>query len=245
MTTPGGSAPDGAWVVGGRYGSDITKDSAKAIISGGMLAPYKGAQRELKAVDNAFKDDLKNFEDSQLALKDRLDLLESVNGYCSLFLSKNWNLRGNGEWRLLPFDTQLGPRKGTSLEASGIKLAGKGLWRCDAHITWYPAPSGWGQSNTAAAARVVVVYADTLTIYTERRFDMVITPYGSETASFSHTFVIPDDDKFIVRLEAGHSRDWHMLYGGTVRSALSVNKWDTGTNNNHNLPTVPDGGNLG
>ncbi|MEV0759510.1 hypothetical protein [Nocardia sp. NPDC050435] len=245
MTYPGGSPTDGAWVIGSKYGSDITKESAMTTITGGTLGPAKSAQNTLKAVDKAFNDRLDQFRDAQLDLTDRLDLLESVSGYCSLFLSKNWNLRGNGEFRLLPFDTQLGPRKGTSLAASGIKLGGKGLWRCDAHLTWYPAPSGWGQVNTPAAARVTVVYADTLSIYTERRYDMVITPYGAETASFSHTFVIPDDEKFIVRLEAGHTRDWHMLYGGTVRSALSVNKWDTGTVNNVNLPTAPDGGNLG
>ncbi|RBO87952.1 hypothetical protein [Nocardia puris] len=245
MTTPGAEPPAGAWVVGSTYGSDITTDSWKSALSAPILGEYRRAQRELNAADDAFAERLDQFEDAQIDLADRIDLLDGVAGYCSTFLSRNWNLRGGGDWRLLPFDTQLGPRKETDLAASGIRLATKGLWRCDAHITWYPAPSGWGQSNTAAAARLTVVYAENFSIFTERRFDMVITPYGSETASFSHTFVIPDDDTFIVRVEAGHTRDWHKIYGGTVRSALTVNKWNNGTEHAHNLPTVPDGGKLG
>ncbi|WP_280485348.1 hypothetical protein [Nocardia cyriacigeorgica] len=244
MTMPGQTKPDGAFVLGSRFGQDESEASFISRIRGDVLPGWEEGQDGIKAVDNDITDRLNNFQDAQLELTERVDLLESVTGYCSTFLSKNWELKG-GAFRLLPFDSQLGPRKGTELAQSGIKLSTKGLWRVDAHVTWYPAPSGWGQSNTPGATKIVVIYADTGNVYTEKEFDGVITPYGAETCSFSHTFVIPDDNNFVVQCHAGHPKDWHWIAGGTVKSALSVNKWDNGTVNNVHLPDAPDGGQLG
>lgn len=43
MTTPGITAPDGSFVLGGRFGQDITEDSAKATMSGGVATAYTNA----------------------------------------------------------------------------------------------------------------------------------------------------------------------------------------------------------
>ena len=48
MTTPGGSAPDGAYVVGGRYGQDVTEASAKAIMTGKTKTAFSNAQDQHK-----------------------------------------------------------------------------------------------------------------------------------------------------------------------------------------------------
>ncbi|WP_306358899.1 MULTISPECIES: hypothetical protein [unclassified Nocardia] len=44
MTTPGQGAPDGAFVVGGRYGQNLTEESAKAIMKGGVVSSFESAQ---------------------------------------------------------------------------------------------------------------------------------------------------------------------------------------------------------
>lgn len=47
MTTPGGGAPDGAYVIGGgewRYGQNLTEASAKTIMKGGTLSSFENAQ---------------------------------------------------------------------------------------------------------------------------------------------------------------------------------------------------------
>lgn len=243
MTMPGQRPPTGALVGGTQLGRDINEAYIRAQLRGTVLPGWKDAQTGIRTIHDEFGNRLDRFRDSQLDMIDRLDLLEGVIGYCSLWMSKNWELAG-GAFRRLPFDSQLGPRKGTELAQDGIKLSAKGLWRIDAHLTWYPAPSGWGQSNTPAASKIVVVYADTGSVYSEKEFDGVITPYGSETSAFSHTLVIPDDGAFVVQLHAGHPKDFHSVYGGTVKSALSVNKWDSNTANNVLAPTVPDGGTL-
>lgn len=44
MTTPGGEAPDGAYVIGSGYGSDVTEDSVRSITRGNVLNPWSRAQ---------------------------------------------------------------------------------------------------------------------------------------------------------------------------------------------------------
>ncbi|MFC5789657.1 hypothetical protein ACFPPE_07290 [Agromyces tardus] len=47
MTTPGGGAPDGAYVIGGgeyRYGQNLTEESAKTVMKGGTIASFENAQ---------------------------------------------------------------------------------------------------------------------------------------------------------------------------------------------------------
>lgn len=49
MTTPGGSAPDGAYVIGSMYGTDVTESSVRAITRGTNLGSWTGAQENMKA----------------------------------------------------------------------------------------------------------------------------------------------------------------------------------------------------
>lgn len=48
MTTPGIEAPDGSFVFGGRYGQDITEETAKQITRGGVVDSYTNAQNQHK-----------------------------------------------------------------------------------------------------------------------------------------------------------------------------------------------------
>ncbi len=44
MTTPGGEAPDGAYVIGSGYGRDVTEDSVRSMTRGSILNPWSKAQ---------------------------------------------------------------------------------------------------------------------------------------------------------------------------------------------------------
>ncbi|MDG3012135.1 hypothetical protein G4X40_18495 [Rhodococcus sp. D2-41] len=242
MTTPGGSAPDGAWVVGSRYGQDITEASAKAIIRGASLGSWGEAQEEWHGEFDSWGTAIDGLKDGQLELSDRTDLLEGARGYCCLFMSKNWNVNG-GKWITLPFDTQIGPRDDATPESNGITMGTKGLWRCDAHVTFYPPPPGWFGSTQFVVAQLSIVVMTGSTEFSRKTFDVVITSAGAETAAFSHTFVLPGPN-YAVHLELKHQQSGAWIFGGTTRSALSVNKWSTGIDNALVLPTVPDGGML-
>lgn len=254
MTTPGGTGPDGAWVIGTIGGAQTLDEAAVyAATTGGVRGSYQNAQTKLKELTDPIDQALEEFEDSQLEMGDRIDLLEGVQGYCSLFLDRNWQITGNKRITL-PFNTQLGPNKGaSSFGGHSIKFAGKGLWRADGHVSFMTPPSNWWGGSPVNLQAWIKVYSTVGTgaggaaggAYTEKQYDSTVTMIGPETIAFSHTFVIPNDDAFAVCVQVSQPKSQTIgLYGGTLRSALSVNKWDNGTTNAVVSPTVPDGGTL-
>lgn len=139
MTTPGASAPDGAWQLGSTYGQGMTEDSVMQATTGqaraSLLDAVAGYALHL-GEQEATRADL---IDGQNSLKSRLDLLADVSGYGSAVMGWNWQIPYS-QWIALPFDTQLGPAKSvaisTPVENSGfLTLKKGGLWRVDAHCT--------------------------------------------------------------------------------------------------------------
>ncbi|WP_028478703.1 hypothetical protein [Nocardia sp. CNY236] len=57
MTTPGQNAPDGAFVVGSRFGQDITEESAKVMMKGGVVSSFENAQGVAHSTYNNVIDD--------------------------------------------------------------------------------------------------------------------------------------------------------------------------------------------
>ncbi|KAA0016755.1 hypothetical protein [Antrihabitans cavernicola] len=245
MTTPGViTGPNGAFTWGGRFGQDVTQAAVINAATGGVKTKYSEAQDNLHLVTGSLQELGEQIRDGQVEMNDRLDLLEAVEGYCSLYMSYNWNVAG-GHFVKLPFDAVLGPNKGAVLYNNGIRLQGKGLWRSDAHVTFKQPPSDWFTNGTVAAQLYLSVCAvGNDSVFSEHEFDIVITPQGAETASFSHTFVVPTDDAFYVRVGVAHPKASAWIYGGTARSSLSVNKWDNGTVHAEVVPVAPDGGAL-
>ncbi|WP_155291653.1 glycine-rich domain-containing protein [Rhodococcoides fascians] len=90
MTTPGGSSPDGAFVLGGRFGQDITEASARATMRGDKLKGFERAQTGFAGIFNAINSWLTNLNavvDEQVTqageitdgltdLENRVELLE-------------------------------------------------------------------------------------------------------------------------------------------------------------------------
>ncbi|GAB4588747.1 hypothetical protein [Nocardia sp. IFM 10818] len=245
MTAPNGVVPDGAYVITSKYGSDIQKDDVMGIITGDKRTKYNATGGEWGGKWDELASLAGKVRDGQLDMNNRLDLLESISGYQSLFMGKNWEIRGgHSRWVQLPFDTQLGPNKNAEKFQDGIKFVTRGLWRADCHVTFAAAPSGWGSTAVPATVAVTVNRISDGSVFTEHDYDIVITQLGAETAAFSHTFVIPEDDKFFVKVSVYHPKEWAWVIGGTLRSALSVNRWDVGTTNAIVAPDVPNGGRL-
>lgn len=240
MSYPIGNAPDGAFVVGGRYGQDLTPAGVNAAIRGKNLGGFINAQGTWDEKFSELALEASTLRDGQLELKDRVDLLDGVRGYGSLFMSRNWNVAQNA-YVVLPFDRQLGPMKGvTHRDGTHFFLNDQGLYRADLHVSFAPA------NQFTAQVYLTVHRSSNSQIYSQTRYDIVVASQGAETAAFSKTFVIPTDDTYAIYAAVVHQRNGrNMVYGGTLRSAFSVNKWDNRIDNAAVADTVPDGGTLG
>ena len=76
--------------------------------------------------------------DGQLNYNNALSLLNDVSGYASAWMSHNWLVPLNS-WVVLPFNRQIGPVKGATVDDQkydgSICIKKRGLWRVDLHTT--------------------------------------------------------------------------------------------------------------
>ena len=179
------------------------------------------------------------FEDGQTALKNRLDLLDGVRGYCQAYMSRNVN----GEWgtnntRMLPFDAPLGPSKGAHVDASrgGIVMDEAGLWTISLMCTarWTSYTSSW--LDTDSVRVTLRVHRPDGSVYSQK-----VLQYLAGKSAVSPTVSVPvlvDEPGFYVTVE-GYSSRWRWWDGGTRYSALAVVKHDSRLVN-PGQETVPD-----
>lgn len=267
MTYPGGPIPGGTITGGDLAPLDGLSESAWRSSMDAKLNGYRDASHEFLNAQDAITAEIADARNQMLDMGDRVDLLESAPAYGQMFLSSSWNISGGGARKWLPFDTWLGPRKdvgapsefgfsgpdGIAINRTGASsgnLVGAGLWRADLQLNFDKPPSGWFGSLTVAtieAYLMVLGGSSGSEFYSERRFDLLVTSYGAQSAAFSTTFVIPDGDGLRHRVSAAvwHNRSSSIrLRGGTVDSCLSVNKWSLGTENAAQIDNPPDGGTL-
>ena len=207
-------------------------------VKDGFLA---GIADALRGVVRAplFQDVADAFEDGQAALRDRLDLLDGVRGYCQAYMSRNVN----GEWgtnntRQLPFDAPLGPSKGAHVDAAkgGIVMDEAGLWTislmCTARQTSYT--SSW--LDTDSVRVTLRVHRPDGAVYSQK-----LLQYLAGKSAVTPTVSVPvtvDQPGFYITVEAYSSR-WRWWDGGTRYSALAVVKHDNRVIN-PGSDTVPD-----
>ena len=186
-----------------------------------------------------FEDAAQAYEDGQMALAGRLDLLDGVRGYAQAYMSRNVN----GEWgvnnvRKLPFDAPLGPSRGAHVDAEkgGIVLDEAGLWTisllCTARQTAYT--SSW--LDTDSVRVTLRVHRPDGSVYTQK-----LLQYLAGKSAVTPTVSVPvtiDQPGYYVTVEAYSSR-WRWWDGGTRYSALAVVKHDDRTIN-PGSDTVPD-----
>lgn len=213
MTAPNGAVPDGAYVIGADYGSNIEQDAVKPILDG------KGREMLMKAAGGALDFFRRigatraDHYDGQNQLKNRMDLIRDASGYGSAFMGMNWEVPAS-KWVVVPYDTQLGPIKGLSVANDGLVLKKGGLWRIDAH----PTVSGYTQNQTILPIisppyfYVLITYNPILptyllevvnadgSLYTSRMYHAVANMAHEvsglnavnhpQSSAFSHTFVL-------------------------------------------------------
>lgn len=257
MTTPGQPAPEGAITDGDLSPlAGLDEASWRAGLDADKLGGYRDASHTFLETQDDVLGRIADAESAMADMSERIDLLESTPAYGQKFLASSWQIASGGR-KVLPFNSWLGPTKDlSSWSGSGIRISdgvgngvdGRGLWRADLHLNFDAPPSGWFGSNTVVKIQVwltVLAGPSGGTVFTDRRFDLLVTSFGAESAAFSTTFVIPETDAYTVVASVQHDRSSSIrLRGGTVDSCLSVNKWSIGTANAANISNPPDGGTL-
>lgn len=254
MTAPEGFTPEGAYTPASLPSmQSLTEEKIRArlrkpvddamgkMASGLRDGLVQGFADAFRGVVRAplFQDVADAFEDGQAALRDRLDLLDGVRGYCQAYMSRNVN----GEWgtnntRQLPFDAPLGPSKGAHVDAAkgGIVMDEAGLWTislmCTARQTSYS--SSW--LDTDSVRVTLRVHRPDGSVYSQK-----LLQYLAGKAAVTPTVSVPvtvDQPGFYITVE-GYSSRWRWWDGGTRYSALAVVKHDDRVIN-PGADTVPD-----
>ena len=207
-------------------------------VKDGFLA---GIADALRGVVRAplFQDVADAFDDGQAALRDRLDLLEGVRGYCQAYMSRNVN----GEWginntRMLPFDAPLGPSRGAHVDAAkgGIVLDEPGLWTVSMLATGRATSYTASWLDTDSVRATVRVHRPGGSVYSQKTLQNLA---GKSAVALTVSVpVVVDEPGFYVTVEAYSSR-WRWWDGGTRYSALAVVKHDNRVIN-PGADTVPD-----
>ena len=254
MTAPDGFIPEGAYTPGSLPSmQSLTEEKIRArlrqpvddamgqMVEGlrdGLLAGVADALRGIVRAP-LFQGVADAFEDGQLALVNRLDLLDGVRGYAQAYMSRNVN----GEWgtdntRQLPFDAPLGPSKGAHVDAAkgGIVMDEAGLWTislmCTARQTSYTA--SWLDTDSVRAT--VRVHRPDGSVFSQKTLQNLA---GKSAVALTVSVpVTVDQPGYYVTVEAWSSR-WRWWDGGTSYSALAVVKHDNRTIN-PGADTVPD-----
>lgn len=246
MTTPGQPGPDGAWQYGSGFGQDLDEAEVRARLTGQSQTGIDDSILGWGKASDELSELAQDVVDGQLSLNEALALLAGVEGYGTLWTSKNWPVTG-GRRIALPFDSWYGPHTpNVTMYGRGLRLHGFGLWTVFAHVTFAPPQSSWlGPGVIYAKVWITVRRNGASTPWTELQFDLTISSIGPETASFAKSVVIPDDGAlYTIEIEVQHPNTGARVYGGTQRTRLSVHRWSTGTDNAANVPTVGDGGTL-
>lgn len=252
MTSPDRYAPDGSYNADTiRQLQNAAMEAYKEQTKAQVFGPFVESRNHL------FKDFIENIAnalggnaapafqpiaDGQLALRERLDLLDGVRGYCAAYQTRNINAAwsyGDNRRRDLPFAAPYGPSKGAHVDAAkgGIVFDEAGLWTVHVMIharsTGYAA-GGFGEPD--AVAMYIRIHRPDGSIDTET----VVDAYSrDEVTSVPATlpFVIPEPG-YYVTIGCWTSR-WRWWDGGTRYTRLAAVMNDNRTVN-PGEETVPD-----
>lgn len=251
MSNPLQPIPEGAYTaatVGSLQGQTV--ETWKEKIRREVLGPFEATRGNvfenwIESIGRALAGDVTpGFEpirDGQLALANRVDLLDGVRGYCSAYQSLNinsaWSL-GDNRRRDLPFDAPYGPAKGAHVDAAkgGIVFDETGLWTVHCLIHTRSTAATPGPGETDASAMYVRIHQPDGTIASETVVD-AYTSNSTDSITATLPFVIPEPG-YYVTIGCWSSR-WRWWDGGTRYTRLSVVMNDNRTIN-PGAPTVPD-----
>ncbi|MGJ4091256.1 hypothetical protein ACN4D5_06565 [Corynebacterium macclintockiae] len=251
--------PEGAYTAGTVPGlQDVTEASIRAQIRGRNLSPWERLNARVAQGFKAFTAGIVNLfagamlgtwkeirpedisiEDGQIKLNGRTDLLDGVRGYASAYQTlnvrteKGYIFSGGQKWRFLPFNGQLGPVKGATVDpAGGIVLQETGLWTVYATVT-KTEMGGIGALSIDQVDVHLFVCEDKWTsndpppsnklLRSMKATDMTIIG-GNQTATVVFSVVVDRPGVFVGVRAAATSDTWFL--GGTLYSNLFVVKHD-------------------
>lgn len=243
---------------GSRFGQDLTPEKVKALLTGKGRTPFVEAADKLSGFkDRIFGDvasaisgnysgdsaELAQVSDGQLAINNRLDLIDPMLNYYSAFApltDRGHALFGTGP---IAFNQQIGPSRGVSLTKTFSSLEyptfdSAGLWEIDLHIV-----ASWVNSLSPTDMQVrlsVIQQKDGYAAYSEQ---VAIEKTRECTTFVIRSSVVIPEPGYRVRVDvrsASGTRGW---LGGPKWSRLTLRQMSTDSANFvGNEPSSPDPG---
>ncbi len=157
------------------------------------------------------------FQDGQLALNTRLDLLSPLVDYGSAYMDPVGGfLQFGTNSGTMPFNKQIGPMRGCELHDGGIRLKDKGLWDLHAQLAI------GGNALNVGSGRVdwkIRVYAPDGTLFSEQVGFKWNT--RRETDVIVSSVVVPEAG-YVVKVEISWIHGSRELLGGPANTRLKV-----------------------
>ncbi|MGX1598580.1 hypothetical protein ACWIDS_16140 [Dietzia maris] len=197
--------------------------------------------------------DMPAFVDGQLALNERFELLQSISGYGTAYMTLNYWMGSNGggalgeRGREIPFRGYLGPHKNCELELGAEGATETGHWRLLAPGTWRSEVRVTGESLETDARLIIEVCAPDGSAYSRAIFSKgAMNGTQQRSLAVAHTFVTDAPGYTVHALWTKQpSLAKQRLLGGTELSAFTLSRWDIDTTDHANEPEVPDGPEIG
>lgn len=219
MTTPGIGAPDGAYVVGSRYGQDVpkTESGVMALVKGQTTGPWQGAQNKFRI---NIQNPLQQQQTELAGLQSRTQKLEGVIGYAHAYASGGISMSlGSVKYSM---SNQIGPVVGATMTNGGFILGSKGLWVADAHMSYDYYTIPFGVTKISLSIRVHAPNGSLHAIRTARD-----DSDQDGTLTVHMPFTVPSAGYYAeMWVNAAVGRG---VFGGSEWNGLSVNKISTET----------------
>lgn len=203
---------------GSRFGQDLTEQSVRTMLGGGISSPFAGAAGVfngiVSGITNALSglgDDMQWVKDGQEALNGRTDLLDPLLDYGSCSMPSGEPFTGTG---FLPFNRQIGPSRNVTFQNGSMVLGAKGLWDLRLHAT-----ASWIKLLTSQLEVRLNVYSPDGSVFSRQiaraRND------ESHTITIVSSIVVPEPGYFVRAFvqTAAPTRNW---LGGPAWSRMTV-----------------------
>ena len=184
--------------------------------------------------------------DGQRALINRVSLLDDVSGFAVAFMPVSRYTSSNN-YRLMPFNEQLGPQKNATVDGNGYITLAKGTWTCQAQVT------SDQHDHLPVFVRIEVMYPEgdprinssNEGVYSMKEYRDRTAQNRHRSYSVFHPVVCPEPGYRVrVRTRYDMGLGLNLLWqGGTMLSHLAVTRLDLDASNAKVRNDVPVEGN--
>lgn len=157
------------------------------------------------------------FQDGQLKLTSRLDLLSPLLDYGSAYMdSVGGFLKFGQNYGVMPFTNQIGPMRGCDIQDGGIRLLDAGLWDIRCQLTFGANALGVGNGRVEWSVKV---YDPGGGLYSEQR--AIEGNQWAKTSVVVSSVVVPEPG-YLVKAEIAWIHGSREIYGGPLNNRLVV-----------------------